>query len=152
MTTSSTPGRDIIPYSPPDDPKNRDPRVLQRDAAKVEKGFWDKLRRTLGRVPFLEDAASAYFCAFDPRTPRRVKAMLLAALAYFVVPSDMIPDFIAGLGFTDDAAVLFATLQLVSGHIKERHRDSARRRLMALGLRQASGAADSTAPDRDTDR
>lgn len=136
-----------MPYTAPDDLRNQDPRVMQRNAAKVEKGFWVKLRRSLGQLPFLEEAVSAYYCAFDPRTPRPVKAMLLAALAYFVVPSDMIPDFIAGLGFTDDATVLFATLRIVSGHINDRHRSAARRRLSDLGLRrpaaaeQAAGAA-----------
>ena len=124
-------GRDIVPY----DPKAADPQVMRRNAAEVERGFWRKLRRSLGRVPFLEEAVSAYYCAFDPRTPRPVKAMLLAALAYFVVPSDMIPDFVAGLGFTDDATVLFATLRLVASHIDQRHRDAARRRLIALGFR-----------------
>lgn len=127
-------GRDIVPYGP----RATDPQVMRRNKAKVERGFWQKLRRTLGRVPFLEDAVSAYYCAFDPRTPRPVKAMLLAALAYFVVPSDMIPDFVAGLGFTDDATVLFATLRLVSSHISERHRAAARRRLAALGFRPAA--------------
>jgi uncharacterized membrane protein YkvA (DUF1232 family) len=124
-------GREIIPY----DPKSLEPRVLQRNEAQVERGFWNKLRRSVGRVPFLEEAVSAYYCAFDPQTPRPVKAMLLAALAYFVVPSDLIPDFVAGLGFTDDATVLFATLRLVAGHITDRHRDAAHRRLAILGLR-----------------
>src|SRR3546814_11054572 len=77
------------------------------------------LFRSVERVPFLDDAVSAYYAAFDPQTPRSVKAMLLAALAYFVVPSDLVPDFIAGLGFTDDATVLFTTIRLVAGHIGE---------------------------------
>lgn len=131
-------GRELVPYNPANDPKAQEPRVLRRNEARVERGFWAKLRRSVGRVPFLEDAVSAYFCAFDPATPRPVKAMLLAALAYFVVPSDMIPDFIAGLGFTDDATVLFATLRLVAGNITPRHRRLARRRLAALGLRDAA--------------
>lgn len=126
-------GRDMIPY----DPKALEPRALQRNQAKVERGFWGKLKRNVGRVPFLEEAVSAYFCAFDPQTPRTVKAMLLAALAYFVVPADLVPDFVAGLGFTDDATVLFATVRLVASHINERHREQARRRLQLLGLRDA---------------
>lgn len=142
---SPTQGRELIPYPAPDDPKNLDPRVMQRNEAKVRRGFWDKLKGTLGRVPFLEDAVSGYYCAFDPRTPRPVKAMLLAALAYFVVPSDLIPDFIAGFGFTDDASVLLATLRVVSGSIKDRHREDARRRLVALGLRP--DAEDLPAPE-----
>lgn len=141
MTTSSTGGRDLVPHMPPDDPKNREPAVLRRNEARVEKDFWNKLRRSLGRVPFLEEAVSAYYCAFDPRTPRPVKAMLLAALAYFVVPGDLIPDFIVGLGFTDDATVLFATLRMVSGHITTQHRARAQRRLAALGLREPAGDA-----------
>jgi uncharacterized membrane protein YkvA (DUF1232 family) len=40
--------------------------------------------------------------------------MLLAALAYFILPFDFIPDMIPGLGFTDDAAVLTAVFALVS--------------------------------------
>ncbi len=135
----------MIPYDPTCDPKVQEPRVLQRNQAKVEHGLWGKLRRNFGRVPFLEEAVSAYYCAFDPATPRPVKAMLLAALAYFVVPTDLIPDFIAGIGFTDDAAVLFATVRMVAGHITDRHREQAHQRLAALGLREP--AAPETAPE-----
>lgn len=135
----------MIPYDPRSDPKVQDPQVLRRNEARVERGFWPKLRRSVGRVPFLEEAVSAYYCAFDPQTPRPVKAMLLAALAYFVVPSDMIPDFIAGLGYTDDATVLFATVRMVAHHIREPHRDRARRRLANLGLRTPA-AAEPAAP------
>ncbi len=41
----------------------------------------------------------------------------------------MIPDFIAGLGFTDDAVVFYAALRMVAPHIKEPHRDRAREAL-----------------------
>ena len=103
-----------------------DPGKYARDKAEVEAGFWDKLRRTLGRIPFAEDAVAAYFCATDSATPFRVKAVLMGALAYFIVPTDMIPDFIAGLGFTDDAAVLAAAIRSVLPHVKPRHRARAR--------------------------
>src|SRR3546814_3525110 len=53
-----------------------------------------------------EEAAAAWYCARDPETSMRVKATLLAALAYFVMPADFIPDFVAVFGFTDDATVL----------------------------------------------
>src|SRR3546814_16166879 len=87
-------------------PSNSDaqaPGALERNRARVERGFWTKLKRSVGRVPFLEDAVSASYAAFDPQTPRSVKPMLLAALAYFVVPSDLVPAFIAGRGFPDAA-------------------------------------------------
>ena len=138
-------GRETIPSKALDAAKALEPRRMQRNKARVERDLWRKVKSTLGRVPFLEEAVSAYYCAFDPQTPRPVKAMLFAALAYFVVPSDMIPDVIAGLGFTDDATVLLATLRLVAGHINDRHRAAARRRLAALGLRTAGRTAGSDA-------
>ena len=127
MSDGNNPARQaLVPY-------DRDRH--QRDEAMVSLGFWAKTRWALGRAPFVEEAASAYYCATDPATPATVKAMLMAALAYFVVPSDMIPDFIVGLGFSDDATVLLATVSLVSSHMKARHRHRARRALQRLGLK-----------------
>lgn len=91
--------------------------------------FWPKFWTTLGRVPFAEDLAAAWYCWADPKTPAHVKAALAGALAYFIVPTDMVPDFIAGLGFTDDAAVLTAAIGLAGVHIRQRHRKAARRLL-----------------------
>ncbi len=118
--SESTGGKEIAPY---------DPRSHARDRGRVERGFWTKVRRTLGRVPFVEEAVGAYFCAIDRDTPLQVKAILMGALAYFVIPTDMIPDFIAALGYTDDAVVFYATFRTVAPHIKERHRDRAREAL-----------------------
>ncbi|MGF1592491.1 MAG: YkvA family protein [Kiloniellaceae bacterium] len=140
-------GQEIIPCDPPDAGKALEPRTLQRNEARVRRGFWAKLRRHCGRVPFLNEAVSAYYCAFDPATPRPVKAMLLAALAYFIVPIDLIPDFVAGLGFTDDATVLFATLRMVASHITDDHRERARRRLADLGLRDQAAEDASPRPE-----
>ena len=69
---------------------------------------------------------AAYYCAFDRATPLRVKATLIGAIAYFVLPVDAIPDVLPVIGFTDDAAVLAATIKLVSSHIRPVHRDAAR--------------------------
>lgn len=102
------------------------PMTLERDQKTVRDGFWKKLTRVAGKIPFAEDAAAAWYCARDPKTPLRVKATLMAALAYFVLPTDMVPDFIAGFGFTDDATVLMATIGLVSSHLTEAHRKAAR--------------------------
>jgi uncharacterized membrane protein YkvA (DUF1232 family) len=92
----------------------------------VARDFWRKLLKVAGKIPFAEDLAAAYFCAVDPATPARVKGVLIAALAYFVLPFDAIPDFIAGFGFTDDAAVLAMAIRLVSGNLKDRHYEKAR--------------------------
>ena len=103
--------------------------TLEADERIVRRGFWGKVRRTLGRVPFLDDAVAAYYCVLDDETPVHVRGILIGALAYFVIPGDLIPDMLPGLGFTDDAAVLWAALSTVKPHIKPRHRAAAARAL-----------------------
>ena len=96
---------------------------------KVRKDFWAKLKRVAGNVPFVEELVAAYYCAMDPATPIRVRGMLLAALAYFIMPIDFVPDIVAGLGFADDMALLTAVVGLVSASIKPVHRAAAARAL-----------------------
>ncbi len=93
----------------------------------VRAEFLPKLRRTLARVPFAEDLLAAYYAVLDRNTPTAVRATLVGALAYFIVPLDFVPDLLLGLGFTDDAAILFAALRMVAGAVKEEHREAARR-------------------------
>jgi uncharacterized membrane protein YkvA (DUF1232 family) len=95
------------------------------DEQKVKSEFWPKLAANLAHIPFAEDAIAAWYCAFDPATPLKVKGTLLGALAYFILPFDVIPDFILGLGFTDDLAVLMTAMTLVKSHITQQHRDKA---------------------------
>jgi uncharacterized membrane protein YkvA (DUF1232 family) len=97
-----------------------------------ERRFWTKLRRVLAQVPFAEDLLAGYYCAVDQATPTRVRAVLLGAVAYFVLPTDAIPDLFAGIGFTDDAAVLAAALTAVGRHLQPRHREQARASLERL--------------------
>ena len=108
------------------------PATIARYERIVERDFWTKLLRMAGRVPFAEDLAAAYYCVRDPLTPMRVKGVLLAALAYFVLPVDAIPDFLPAIGFTDDAAVFALAFSMVSKHIDDCHRRAARARLGIL--------------------
>lgn len=110
----------------PDPTRVQLPATITRNQNIVEKGFWKKLLTLAGKIPFAEDLAAAYYAAVDPATPARVKGILLAALAYFVLPFDAIPDFLAGIGFTDDAAVVAMAIGLVGSHIAPRHRSRAR--------------------------
>ncbi len=96
----------------------KDPRRLRRD-------FRVKFKRLAAKLPFAEDLLAAYYCAFDRETPRHVQAALIGAIAYFVVPLDVMPDVMPLLGFTDDAAVLATAIRLVASHIRPEHRAAA---------------------------
>ena len=116
------------PASPEDalDPKKAlVPSVVQVNEVRVAKGFWPKIKRTAARIPFADQALAAWFAARDPATPLPAKGMILAALAYFVMPVDAIPDLFAGIGYTDDAAVIAALIATLGANIKRRHRDQA---------------------------
>lgn len=98
-------------------------------AEEVRRRFWKTFRKAARYIPFADDLVAAYFCALDPATPHRVRAVLLAALAYFILPFDAVPDILAGIGFSDDATVLLAAIALVRAHITTAHREAARRTL-----------------------
>jgi uncharacterized membrane protein YkvA (DUF1232 family) len=106
--------------------------VLTRDEAVVKEKFLPKLARVIGQVPFAEDLLAAYYCAFDRATPVKAKGVLVGALAYFVMPIDLLPDLMLGMGFTDDLAVLLAAFKVVTTHVTEAHRQRARETLARL--------------------
>jgi len=105
------------------------------DETRVKRDFWGKLIRTASSVPFAEDAAAAYFAAFDTATPLKVRAALVGVLAYFIMPVDAVPDVVPVLGFTDDTAMLMGAVKLLTDHIRPEHRASARASLDALRRR-----------------
>ncbi len=119
-----TSGGDLVPAA--------DRARFEKDEKTVREGFWPKLKRVVGRLSFAEDLLAAYYCALDPKTPLRVRATLLAALAYFIAPVDLVPDVFIGFGFTDDAAVLLAAIRTVAASITPGHRDRARETLETL--------------------
>ena len=103
---------------------------LQEQERTVREDFWTAIKQFIGRLPFVEDLVAAYYCALDPATPMRVRGMLLAALAYFIIRSRYRPLtwLWRGLAFTDDAAVLTALFGLAS-YIRPVHRAAAARAL-----------------------
>jgi uncharacterized membrane protein YkvA (DUF1232 family) len=125
VNPSSSTG-EFDPNGPLDPSRALVPSVIRVNEQKVARGFWPKIRKVASRVPFASQALSVWYCARDDATPMAAKGMMFAALAYFVVPTDAVPDFIAGLGYTDDAAVFTAMLAIVGRHLKPRHRTAAR--------------------------
>ncbi|WP_120498097.1 YkvA family protein [Kiloniella sp. EL199] len=106
-------------------PENSEPTLLAADEKIVKKGFLRKLKKVALKITFSERLMAAYFCATDRKTPLKVKAILMAALAYFVVPVDLVPDFIIAFGFADDISVLIAAINAVKKHITEEHIEKA---------------------------
>jgi uncharacterized membrane protein YkvA (DUF1232 family) len=92
----------------------------------VRERFTAKAKRYLRRLPLAHETVAIYFCLLDPKTPIWVKATAAAALAYFILPLDAIPDLLPIIGVSDDASVIAAALTAVATHITDEHRARAR--------------------------
>lgn len=120
------------------------PDTMERNEKTVRVGFWQKLKHNLARIPMAHQVVAAYYAAFDPATPFRTKAMLLAALAYFIMPFDVVPDFILGLGFTDDMTVLLTAFGLIRSHVTADHLERAKETVEALRRGEEPDVQDQT--------
>lgn len=98
----------------------------EQKSRRIREKLLETLRKAARQVPFMDDVIAAYFCALDPATPSKVRATLLATLAYFVLPVDVVPDFILGIGFGDDATVLMGAIAMVRSHIRPEHTEAAK--------------------------
>lgn len=128
----SAKAKPISPEEALDPNKALVPSVQRVNERRVTRGFWPKITRTAARIPFAGQALSVWFAARDPETPAAAKGIMLGALAYFVLPVDAIPDVFAGIGFTDDAAVIAALIATLGANIRKRHRDQAAEALKRL--------------------
>ena len=58
-----------------------------------------------------------YYAMKSDKMPMADKALVVAALGYFILPIDLIPDFIPIVGYADDLAALYAALKKVTSYI-----------------------------------
>ena len=81
-----------------------------------------KFFNAIGRkLFFAQKALVIYFCLRDKDTPKFVQYALMGALGYLILPFDIIPDFLTGFGWFDDAAVLGMALKMAGNYAKPEH-------------------------------
>jgi uncharacterized membrane protein YkvA (DUF1232 family) len=90
-------------------------------------GLWVTLKKAAhaaGRKSLLA-ALTLFYCLQDPDTPKWAKGVIIGALGYFVLPTDLLPDLLPGVGFSDDWGTLVAALGTVAAYIKQDHKAKA---------------------------
>ncbi|MFM2624888.1 YkvA family protein [Vibrio owensii] len=99
-----------------------------------EKTFWRKMKNSVKKAG--EEIAvmgiKSWLAMADSNTSVRHRAILGGALAYFVLPTDMVPDVLAGVGFTDDMAALTLAANSVGNAITDEHEEQAREKLSSM--------------------
>ncbi len=95
-----------------------------------ESSFWDKIKSVAIKAGYelINKVLQLYYAMQSPTMPAKDKAIIVAVLGYFILPTDLIPDMIAMLGFTDDAAALSWALKTISSNITPEVKDKAQQR------------------------
>jgi len=109
------------------DPEILGPEETQRQT--IRKKLLATARKAARQIPFMEDVVAGYYCAMDPATPTKVRATIIGALAYFVLPIDAVPDILLAIGFGDDATILMGAIAIIRNHMREDHYQAAREAL-----------------------
>jgi len=101
-----------------------------------QSGFfaWMKSKAKKAGKTVVETAFMAAYVAVDPKTPAASRAILFGALAYLVLPTDAVPDFIPVAGFADDLAALTAALVSIADNLRVRHLRFAREQMNDMGI------------------
>jgi len=91
-------------------------------------------RSVLGQLPGLTEAVAMYYAMLDPQTSARAKLIISGALLYLVMPADVVPDEIVGVGRLDDAGVVFHAFKQVFSDIRPEHIAGAQQWLVSHGV------------------
>jgi uncharacterized membrane protein YkvA (DUF1232 family) len=96
-----------------------------------EEKFWGKLKRFGLKAghSVVYTALLLYFVLQKPDVPKKAKMVIIGALGYFILPTDLIPDMAVGVGFTDDLGALGVALLQVAMYIDDDVKAKARAKL-----------------------
>lgn len=83
----------------------------------VEEKLWVKLEKVGKKISFAKDLVALYKYLLDNSVSWHRKAIVAAALLYFVVPLDTIPDLAPLFGYMDDLGVIMATLKFLGSEL-----------------------------------
>ena len=86
-----------------------------------EEGFWDKITGVLKKAgsEIIYKALQLFYATQNPTCPLAIKGTIYAALGYFILPIDLIPDFLPGVGFTDDLLAIGAAIGMAHLYIDD---------------------------------
>lgn len=96
-----------------------------------EQGLKEKLSKIARKagIKMAYAVLVAFYAVQSDALSFKEKARLYGALGYFILPVDLIPDAILGMGYSDDLAALVYVLHTVSSNITPEVKQRAREKL-----------------------
>jgi len=90
---------------------------VEEDMEYVDENLWAKLEKGGKKISFAKDIVALYNFMKDPLVRWHRKAIVIAALIYFIVPIDTIPDLTPFFGYLDDLGVITALLKYLGSEL-----------------------------------
>lgn len=96
-----------------------------------EEGLWNKLARFAKKagIKVVNVTLLLYYVLTCDEVEQKDKLLIMGALGYLILPLDLIPDSIPGLGFTDDLAALLYAYNSVKAHVTPEMEEKAKKQL-----------------------
>lgn len=107
---------------------NQNSNIINIDNNISENNFLNKIKRVFkfaGRG-LTEKLFLLYNLFTDSNVPKNVKLIIASGISYFILPFDSIPDFLVGIGFSDDLAVILGIVYMLTTHITDEHKKNAK--------------------------
>lgn len=90
---------------------------LNKGIKKVDEGLWHKIEKVGSKISFIKDVKALYRYMKDPQVQWYRKTIVVAALLYFILPIDSIPDISPLIGYLDDLGVIMAVIKSMGSEL-----------------------------------
>ena len=111
-----------------------DPDTKQYEQHYNENSFWNKVLSMAKKagLKLIYLALLLYYTLESRNVSKTDKAIIIGALGYFILPFDVIPDYIPFIGYTDDMTILYYAYKRVKTNINDHIREKAKNKLDSL--------------------
>ncbi len=111
-----------------------DPDTKQYEQHYNESSFWNKVLSMAKKagLKLIYLALLLYYTLESRNVSKTDKAIIIGALGYFILPLDVIPDYIPFIGYTDDMTILYYAYKRVKTNINDHIREKAKNKLDSL--------------------
>lgn len=99
-----------------------------------ESKFWDKIKKeaTKAGITVIYMALMLFYVLTSRRVSFRDKSLIIGALGYLILPTDLIPDLLPSIGYSDDLTALITVFNVVKHNIDDNIRQQAQKKVQEL--------------------